>query len=214
MNAGDGPFKGWDRLHKNRLTNRLLKILSNGPMTAASCGIDLAAFEELFPQRDPPDYGVAYVICMGCLLLALADAAREQLAPDTKIAVIHEHGSWDEYALQAYNAWIDDNSWGERERFVGITSLSWKGDVGLQAADLIAYESMRAIDNELWSKKKDAPMRYALRTLVGNNVSIYGAYNARDGLEAMAQLFKEKYGYKSGISRVREIRSDDGRSSV
>jgi len=213
MNAGDGPFKGWDTTRKHRFTNKLLKIVSNGQMTAASCGIDLAAFEELFPQRDPPDYGVAYIMCMGLLLLALADAAREQV-PDATIAVIHDHGPWDMHALQAYNAWIDDNSWGERDRFLGITPLAWKDDVGLQSADLIAYEAMRAIDAELWSKKQDAPMRYALRMLVGKNVPVYGVYNSRKGLEALAQLFEEKYGYKTGIPGVPEVRPDNEEANV
>lgn len=212
MNAGDGAFKGWDKTRKNRFTNKLLKILSNGQMTAASCGIDLAAFEDLFPQRDPPGYGMAYVICMGLLLLNLADAAKEQI-PDAKIAVVHEHGPWDKYALEAYNAWIDDNSWGERDRFLGITPLSWKEDVGLQAADLIAYESMRAIDNELWSKKQNFPMRYALRTLISNDVPVYGIYNSRDGLEGMARLLEEKYGYKAGLSRIPEVRQDNAEAN-
>ncbi|HTR25157.1 MAG TPA: hypothetical protein VMI10_14345 [Terriglobales bacterium] len=201
MNAVDGPFQGWDTARKNRFTNKLLKIVSNGRMTAACCGIDLAAFEELFPKRDPPDYAAAYVTCMGILLVHLAEAAKEQM-PNAKIAVVHDHGPWDAYALQAYNAWIDDNSWGERDRFVGIAPLRWQDDVGLQAADLIAYESMRATDNELWSKKKNAPMRYALRTLLSKNVPIYGVYNSRDGLEGLAKLFEEKYGYKSGLSKI------------
>ncbi len=128
-------------------------------MTAAGCGIDLNAFDELFPTRKPKDYAVAYIICMGTLLLSIADEAKKE--GNVRIAVIHDHGPWDRHALEGYNQWIDDDSWGLKDRFVGITSLTWSDDVGLQAADLIAYESMRAIDNELW--QRGTPMRYGLR---------------------------------------------------
>src|SRR5271165_356396 len=90
MNAGDGPFRGWDEHRKHRLTNKLLKILSNGRMTAAGCGIDLNAFDELFPKRKPKDYAVAYIICMGTLLLSIADEAKKE--GGVRIAVIHDHG--------------------------------------------------------------------------------------------------------------------------
>src|ERR1035441_1694135 len=141
---------------------------------------------------------------MGLLLLALADGAKEQI-PNDKIAIVHDHGDWDKYALQAYNSWIDDNSWGEKDRFVSITPLRWKDDVGLQAADLIAYEAMRAIDTELWGKKKDATMRYALGELLDRKVPIYGVYNSRTGLEKLAGMIEEKYGYKSGIAGIQEL---------
>lgn len=201
MNAVDGPFEGWDKIRKNRFTNKLLKILSNGRMTAASCGIDLAAFDELFPRRDLHDYGPAYVICMSLLLVHLIDAAKEQV-PDAKIALVHDHGPWDVCALQAFNAWMAEDSWGEKDRFIGITPLRWQDDVGLQAADLIAYESMRAIDDELWRKKQSIPMRYALRTLVSNDVPIYGVYNSREGLESFAKQLKEEHGHKSGYPGI------------
>lgn len=199
MNAGHGPFGGWEKWRKNRLTNKLLKIVSNGQMTAAGCGMDLRAFDELFPRRQPRDYAIAYIICMGTLLHAIAEAAKKH-ASGIQIAIVHDHSQWDVHALDGYNRWINDNSWGERHRFVGITSLTWRDDVGLQAADLIAYEGMRLLDSELWSE--DVPMRYALRHLLSSKVAIYGVYHSRKGLEALARFYEEQYGYKVGTSEA------------
>ena len=60
MNARDKEFCGWDDKRMLRLTKRLLDIVGNSGMVAVTCGMDLAAFLELFPHRDPPDYGIAY----------------------------------------------------------------------------------------------------------------------------------------------------------
>jgi hypothetical protein len=193
MNAGQGPWKGWDTHRKNRLTRKLLGILSTGRMTAASVGINLGVFDEVFPRRNPPDYSVAYIMCMGTLLLSIADAAKKE-PDDVRIALVHDHGPWDQYALASYNQWIDDDSWECRDRFVGIIPLTWKQDVGLQAADLIAYESMRAIDNQLW--KPGAPMRYGLSSLIASRVPMFGVYHGKEGIEAMGKFYEEKYGNK------------------
>src|SRR5258708_23836244 len=106
---------------------------------------------------------------MGTLFRSLAEAAK-QLLPDMQIALVHDQGPWDKYALEAYNNWIADDSWGEANRFAGIKPLSWREDVGLQAADLIAYEGMRALDKELWAK--DVKLRYALNQLLDRKVPV------------------------------------------
>ncbi len=206
MNAGDGPFKGWEKWRRNRFTDKLLRILSNGQMTAVGCGMDLRAFDELFPRRMPPDYGIAYIMCMGTIMHAIADAAKGY-PPDFRIALVHDHGDWDAHALAGYNDWVDDHSWEDRHRFVRITPLTWREDVGLQAADLIAYETMRWLDNELWVG--DDRMRYALRKLVSNDVHIYGVYHSKDALKDVARLFEERHGYKSGLSGIQELQQGD-----
>lgn len=199
MNAGDGPFNGWERWRKNRFTKNLLKIVSNGQMTAAGCGMDLRAFDEVFPHRHPKDYAIPYIICMGTLLRSIADAAKDY-PPDFRIVIVHDHSQWDRYALSAYDRWIGDDSWGERHRFLGITPLTWREDVGLQAADLIAYEAMRSLDNELWNE--DVPMRYALRQILDNKVPVYGVYHGRNGLEKLAAFFEHEPSDKSGSRKT------------
>jgi hypothetical protein len=77
MNARDNEFKGWDSDRMLRLTKRLLNIVGNSGMVAVSCGMDLAAFLEIFPHRDPPDYGIAYGWCMKQIMMLLAKAMQE-----------------------------------------------------------------------------------------------------------------------------------------
>jgi hypothetical protein len=193
MNANDKEFKGWENegYRKLRFTKKLLKLVGKSQMTAVSCGIDLKAFREIFPQRDPPDFGIAYIMCFGVLMQQLGAALAKDFPPEFRMAVIHDHGPWDAIALQAYNNWVDDPTWEHRHRFVSITPLTWKADIGLQSSDLIAYESMRWLDDHLWTGKD---LRPALKALLDMNDHVHGEYINRDALLALGNHFDDKYG--------------------
>src|SRR3989338_4726943 len=88
MNANEGEYKGWEneQYRKVRFTRKLFKIVSNGKMVAISCGIDLKAFFTVFPDNDPNDLSVPYVLCMKMLMLEIANALqREPGAEDYRV---------------------------------------------------------------------------------------------------------------------------------
>ncbi|MFQ5853618.1 MAG: hypothetical protein ACE5JU_23920 [Candidatus Binatia bacterium] len=192
MNANEGEYKGWEneQYRKVRFTKKLLKIVSNGKMAAITCGIDLKAFFSVFKGNDPKDLSVPYVLCMKMLMVQIAKALqREPGAEHYRVALIHDHGDWDKQALEGYNALVDDVNWEHRHRFVSITPLTWRDDVGLQPADLIAYESMRWLDDHLWSGKD---MRKPLKELTGMSEHIYGSYIDRGALELLKTEIEKK----------------------
>jgi hypothetical protein len=57
----------------------------------------------------------------------------------------------------------DDLEWNNRELFVGITSMTGSQSVGLQAADLIAFESYKALFKKLVHNSDE--MRKAMQAL-------------------------------------------------
>jgi hypothetical protein len=184
MNARDHEFQGWENERMVRLTKSLLEIVGKSGMTAVTCGVDLAAFLSIFPHRDPPDYGVAYGMCMKQLMLKIAEAM-EHWEPDYRVALVHDHGDWDKLAYDGFYQLVDDPKWEHRERFVSITPLSSYADIGLQAADLIAYEAMRQLDDTLWTGDD---MRVPLRELLKKTDDVYGFYFTRSYLEKFKQL--------------------------
>ncbi len=189
MNANDGEYAGWNNesYRKLRFAKKLLKILGRSQMTAVACGIDLAAFLELFPHRDPPDYGVAYGMCMKVLMNELGHALDSELL-DRQLALVHDHGDWDTLALNAYNQMVDDPKWKHRGRFVSITPLSSCSDIGLQCADLFAYESMRYLHDHDWT---GGDMRVPLRELLKMNDNVFAIYLNRTYLENLEVLHRQ-----------------------
>jgi hypothetical protein len=150
MNANGGEYVGWknETCRKLRFTKKLLRLVGKAQMTAVGCGLDLKAFFEVFPEQNPKDLSGPYVLCIKQLMTDLAFAL-EDVGPDARVALIHDHGDWDKDALAGYNVMVDDQTWPRRHRFVSITPLTWREDVGLQSADLFAYEAMRHLDDKL-----------------------------------------------------------------
>lgn len=204
MNANDGDYKGWENRTelKIRFTKNLFRIVGTDFMTAVAVGIDLKSFIELFPH-DPPNNGTPYVICMSLLMVLIGEAMAKH-APNERLALIHDHGDWDVHALNAYNRLIDDPKFEHRHRFVSITPLSWRDDTGLQSADMIAYEAMRLIDNQLWTGKD---LRRAMQELLKHNHNVYAAWNNREALQKVKGVID---GRKSGleIATVQQEKKD------
>lgn len=201
MNANDGEYKGWEseQARKVRFTKKLLNISGKGKMIPIAIGIDLLAFDGIFPHRDPPGLGTPYVLCMKALMNELGTALAEN-RPNDQLAIVHDHGDWDTAALAGYKQMVDTLQWEHRHRFAGITPLTWREDVGLQSADLFAYESMRYLDDHNWEGED---MRKPLRFLFGlMNRPAFGFHIGRKYLESLREEL-EKEGKLEPLSKTR-----------
>jgi hypothetical protein len=151
------------------------------------CGLDLKTFLEMFPHREPEDYALPYLMCMKELMNLIGGRLKKRPA-GYQVAMIHDHGDWDSLALQIFNGLVDNPNWEFRDRFISITPLNWKQDVGLQAADLIAYELMRRLDDKLWTGKE---MRIPLRKMLAMNEDIVGYYLGKQALLEFQQTLDD-----------------------
>lgn len=201
MNANDGEYEGWETEgpRKLRFTKKLLNVSGKSKMIPVAVGIDLVAFRDIFPEQAAPGpIGNAYLLCMKALMEELGKAmALHQ--PEDRLAIIHDHGDWDVQALQSYNEMVDTVEWEHRHRFVSITPLTWREDVGLQSADLFAYESMRYLDDHNW----EGDMRKPLQVLFGLlNRAAFGFKINRKYLE----LLREELERTGKLEPLRAIR--------
>lgn len=190
MNANDGEYAEWqnENARKLRFTRKLLNISGKGKMIPVAVGIDLQAFRDIFPFSDLAGVGNPYLLCMKALMQQLGGALAEH-QPEDQLAIVHDRGDWDADAVQTYNQMIDEK-WEHRHRFVGITARSSQEDIGLQSADLFAYESMRYLDDHGWAGED---MRKPLQVLFGlMNRAAFGFHIGRKYLELLrAELEKE-----------------------
>ena len=186
MNANDGEYLGWEKEsnRKLRFTRKLLGISGKGKMIPVAVGIDLKAFKAVFPRCELPGIGNPYLLCMKALMQQLGKAMADTY-PEDRLAIVHDHGDYDLQALASYNQMIDTVEWEHRHRFVSITPLTWREDVGLQSADLFAYESMRYLDDHNWEGEN---MRKPLQILFGlMNRTAFGFHIGRRYLQLLRQ---------------------------
>lgn len=189
MNACSGEFEEWRaEPHRSvRMTKKMFDAVSNERMSAISCGIDLLAFEELWPNLGIPD---AYALCVKYLMLEVGVSMR-QYRPDDRVILFHDQDRrMNVYATSAFSEMINDPDWSDADRFVSIAPVRWQDDAGLQACDMIAYEVYRLVNKELTMGQSPVELRKPLKILLGMTKRISWMYFDRDALVSAKGYFQ------------------------
>jgi hypothetical protein len=193
MNCKGGEYKSWDKEMCLQLSKKLIHMIAKRKMGAIAIGCDMNAIREIFPGGD--ERGLlrrSYVLCMKQLMVSIAHIL-EDYFPNDHVLLIHDHNNWDEDALHGYNLLIDDPDWGTRGLFKGLLSKTGKDDVGLQAADMMAYESFKAIKAKI--KSPAAAMRGAVQEMVKRDIPIQSQWIDRKAALALYDVMKQSGKY-------------------
>ncbi len=177
-----GEFAGWTQERQLNFVRDLLGIIIQCDPVAVACGVDLNAFFEVFDENDPKNNSPCYTLCIKQIMQEIGPPLQRQ---DEHIKIFHDHGSWDVDALLAYNSMVDDPAFLPRHHFHSITPLTWRDCIGLQAADLIAFDCFKTTDAKLHGAKQpftEADFRKSLKMLLGNDIDLHAPYFDRERL--------------------------------
>jgi hypothetical protein len=119
---------------------------------------------------------------------------------DEPVALIHDQGHDDAAARSAFEILTNNASWRYCEQFPSIEPKSSLADLGLQAADRIAYESFKEISHQLLDHPKIT--RPALAELRKRILHCYSYHLDRGALEEIRKIEDEGGGgdaYKGSI---------------
>lgn len=188
MNAYDHEFENWSKGMSEKFCARLLRILTRRSMGMISCGVDINALKTEFPDGDPNRKERAYGFLIKNIMVDLGRVMRE-VRPGDRVMLIHDHGDWDKVALDVYNSMVDDPKWKSRHVFHSITPLTWRDSIGLQAADLAAYETFRVLNAKLATNQTS--MRYALRHLVAQEMPMIARYIDLKSIQRLKEVIKK-----------------------
>ncbi len=181
VNGFKEEFKNWDKPMSEALTADLVAILKNRPSVFLAAAVNLKDMVNAFPDRADTMLESAFGLCVKQVMISLGHVVREKFVRD-KLAMVFESGNWNAHATQAYDQMIADKKFKDRTLFSSLSFMS-SNAAGLQAADLIAYESMKRILSV--NARTDAKLRWALLQLVSNNQLGESAYIARKTLLAL-----------------------------
>lgn len=182
MNARSGEF---DEQRSIRMTEKMFDAVSNERMSAISCGIDLHAFEDLWPGSGIPN---AYALCVKHLMVEIGASMREY-RPDDRVILFHDQDrNLNAYATSAFSEMINDPGWIDADRFVLIAPVRWQDDAGLQACDMIAYETYKLVNKELAMGQSPVELRKPLAILLGMNKRINWMYSDRTSLTKLKEI--------------------------
>jgi len=195
MNCKTGEFQHWDARRCVRLSRKLINMLAKRKMGAIAIGCNMDAIQQIWPKGDKKTVKKrTYVLCMKQMMVDIAHTM-EDIFPGDRVLLVHDHGNWDDAALEAYNLMIDEPEWKRRHVFEGIVSKSGKDTsaVGLQAADMIAYEVFKGIKARTVSK--DAEMRAVMKEFLNQDVPLRARWIDLKAAEALYRIMKESGKY-------------------
>ncbi|HTF70054.1 MAG TPA: hypothetical protein VK638_45990 [Edaphobacter sp.] len=192
MNRYEREFLNWTPELSARFANKLVGFLGRRVMLAVTIGADMDALKDVFPRGDPKRKDYAYTLCIKTAMVELAHLMKEYF-PGDQVHLVHDHGNWDHQALAGYNLMVNDLEWEHRGIFVGITSLTGLQSVGLQAADLIAFEAHRALYSKLVHDSNT--LRKAMQSLFAKGVAIVGRYMDKEAVIGLREVMAESGKY-------------------
>ena len=157
MNAHDNEFKGWGEDETRNFAEQLLAVLYGREIFITSFAVKLDDLQKVFPewcktQQEAQDYAYRFAFHDG--LLACGHIA-SWLNSNEGVDVWYDHGRWDPVASEVYAQMRNDATYAERERFTSCASASSLRYVGLQSADMMAYECWRESERIGFASRSD-----------------------------------------------------------
>ncbi|MGB8028517.1 MAG: hypothetical protein WCF30_02530 [Terracidiphilus sp.] len=166
MNGYKEEFAHWDKPMSERFCGKLVNLLTRRQMGGICIGADMDAIKAVFPEDDPNRRDSVYALCIKQAMVEIGHIM-QHFFPGDQVALIHDHGDWDEQALAGYNKMVDDPQWISRKYFHSITPLTWRQSIGLQPADMLAYEAFKALSARIVHDEER--FRWALRQFISED---------------------------------------------
>src|SRR5437879_6371366 len=157
------PFRNMPEQKRRDLLNELLAVIRSRAMMGVGAAVSLAAYEATFlDQTLRRRVGTPYCLCVTACIALVGKWAR-MYSHNEQVGYVIDRGHANaREALLAYQDLLKDKTATEKYR---VGPLAFDDDlvaVPLQAADLVAYEAMRHLENR---QLDQASMRYPFKQL-------------------------------------------------
>jgi hypothetical protein len=192
LNAFDHEFANWDRAKSIKFSKRLIGLIAERGLGAIAIAPDMDAIKEVFPKGGESRQRSTYVLCIKQMMVDIAHIMRDYFSGD-QVFLIHDHGNWDAEALRGYNLMVNDENWKPRHLFLGLLPLTSPQAVGLQAADMIAYEVFRGVKAK--TSSPDASMRGAIQEMLNRQIPMSARWINLDAAKALYRVMKKSGKY-------------------
>ena len=177
----------------SQFCKKLIGMLSKRKIGALAVACDMQAIQEVFPNGDAMDLKRrTYTLCFKTLMIEVAHVLADYF-PGDSVMLIHDHGNWDQELSAAYNRMIEEDELQFSSIFRGIVPKTGKQTVGLQAADLFAYETFKGVKNK--TNNPEATMRRGAQAMLNKQIPMRARWIDLASARALYELMKESGKY-------------------
>ncbi len=195
--------KGWPRDRRKLQTRRLCEIIGeSGP-----CGIVVGGrIDEVINHIDPAQHNAKETLYDICFRMTLMDVRQVMNVrfPGALVRVIYDDSNYGNTVRRAFQRMKDESSI-VAERFTELVPGNSVTDLELQAADFLAYEGFKLLND---AGKSNEEMRLWLRKLLGKKtpmqITRFTDENFKD-LRKMIDNIKEGRTLDEGVTSKLEV---------
>ncbi|NJM92330.1 MAG: DUF3800 domain-containing protein [Rhodospirillaceae bacterium] len=184
-NARQREFDGWTKGLRDDHVRNLLNVIADRPLAGCVVGLDLVEFEATIKHHSELRgmFGSPYNACFSWVVQTILDIANKlSKGKRLPIAFFHESNDHETEAHDAF-AWMKKNL-DTNDVLGSLTFDSKKSLVPLQAADILAYEGYRFMQNP----EKPRPSWEALKPRQKIISLRYGASNMHQLVLALSDI--------------------------
>ena len=157
LNRRDTEYDGWSKRKADSYSAELLKVVNEQGkrMRAYNCGMHCDAYRAVVSENGRAKLGHPWMVCFNsCVAMIAKDM--ETLPPDDVIEIVVERGGgFDDEAVETFERMKVNPRFPYRHRLKSCTPMTPEQRVGLQVADLMAYEYFKRLNNRV----RDSRMR-------------------------------------------------------
>jgi hypothetical protein len=150
LEARKKEFKDWDPDRQREFLRKAHAVVRDNTYIALGSGVIKTDYEEVMPQWVKDLFGGVYGWCVNECLVHVAKWCEKLRKPyDGQINWVFERGTAGSgQVVKMLENLSEDPAWGPRLR-LGAWSFEGKDTLPLQAADMVAYEVFKQIENRI-----------------------------------------------------------------
>lgn len=151
---GKGEFEGRTKEELIGLAKQLLNVLKMHNTKSISYTIDLVALAEAFPQWKCDPLRGGYDFLTAFLVREIGEWLGKLNNPDARLKLIHDRCQYPQIIQETFQGLMSHPKFTHRIYFETIEPSSWQECKLLQAADLVAYESMKDAEEKITPNRR------------------------------------------------------------
>jgi hypothetical protein len=158
-----GEFKGWAVDEQKEFMSCLIRVFQRHPLAIISYTLDLRDLAAEFSEAKKNPRGLAHIFLLTHQMKYIADKIlSDSRFIEEQIELVHDRSTYGAILLEAFNHMKNDATFIGREKFLTLSSKTWKDCILLQLADLLAYENFKIIERELAGQPRRKSMERIL----------------------------------------------------
>jgi hypothetical protein len=176
LNCGRGAYSEWPRERRVSYSAELLGVINRqkARMRAYNCGMRAADYRRTINDAGRAKLGHPWIACFKSCIAMIAKDMETLPASDSLSIVVSTGSGFDRQAVKLFKELLANSKFEYRHRLATCIPASPSDQIGLQIADLMAYEYFKRLKDMDAARK----MRVPLKLIRENNAYCEGFFGA------------------------------------